>query len=62
MKIRQRGSYDVRPTGHVDSTLTDSTQSGIRRRARWLHRSRRDELATHPQDDMSKPVLGVYLR
>lgn len=26
----------------------------------WLHKSRRDELATHPQDDMSKPELGVF--
>ena len=26
----------------------------------WLHHSRRDELATHPQGDMSKPELGVF--
>lgn len=26
----------------------------------WLHKARRDELATHPEDDMSKPELGVF--
>jgi tRNA-Thr(GGU) m(6)t(6)A37 methyltransferase TsaA len=26
----------------------------------WLHLSRRDELSTHPQDDMSKPLTGVF--
>ena len=26
----------------------------------WLHRSRRDELSTHPQGDMSKPLTGVF--
>ena len=26
----------------------------------WLHRSRRDELSTHPEDDMSKPLTGVF--
>lgn len=26
----------------------------------WLHKSRRDELATHPEDDRSKPELGVF--
>jgi tRNA-Thr(GGU) m(6)t(6)A37 methyltransferase TsaA len=26
----------------------------------WLHKSRRDELATHPQGDLSKPELGVF--
>ena len=26
----------------------------------WLHKSRRDELATHPQDDVSKPEVGVF--
>jgi len=26
----------------------------------WLHKARRDELATHPQGDLSKPELGVF--
>ena len=26
----------------------------------WLHLSRRDELSTHPQGDMSKPLTGVF--
>lgn len=26
----------------------------------WLHKSRRDELVTHPQGDMSKPTTGVF--
>jgi tRNA-Thr(GGU) m(6)t(6)A37 methyltransferase TsaA len=26
----------------------------------WLHQSRRDELSTHPQGDMSKPLTGVF--
>jgi tRNA-Thr(GGU) m(6)t(6)A37 methyltransferase TsaA len=26
----------------------------------WLHKSRRDKLATHPQDDASKPERGVF--
>ncbi len=26
----------------------------------WLHRSPRDELSTHPQGDMSKPLTGVF--
>ena len=26
----------------------------------WLHLSRRDELSTHPQDDMSRPLTGVF--
>jgi tRNA-Thr(GGU) m(6)t(6)A37 methyltransferase TsaA len=26
----------------------------------WLHLSRRDELSTHPQDDMSQPLTGVF--
>ena len=26
----------------------------------WLHRGRRDELTTHPQDDLSRPELGVF--
>jgi tRNA-Thr(GGU) m(6)t(6)A37 methyltransferase TsaA len=26
----------------------------------WLHRSRRDELSTHPQDDLSQPLTGVF--
>ena len=82
-------SYDMRPIGHVESTLTDvkaapnqgyagapdawlviepAVREGIRDIKAgdqvfvltWLHKSRRDELATHPQDDMSKPELGVF--
>ncbi len=26
----------------------------------WLHRSSRDELSTHPEDDMSQPLTGVF--
>jgi tRNA-Thr(GGU) m(6)t(6)A37 methyltransferase TsaA len=26
----------------------------------WLHRARRDELATHPGDDPTSPELGVF--
>ena len=26
----------------------------------WLHRSRRDELSTRPQGDLSKPLTGVF--
>ena len=26
----------------------------------WLHLSPRDELSTHPQDDLSKPLTGVF--
>ena len=26
----------------------------------WLHLSRRDELSTHPEDDMSQPLTGVF--
>ena len=26
----------------------------------WLHLSPRDELATHPEDDMSQPLTGVF--
>jgi tRNA-Thr(GGU) m(6)t(6)A37 methyltransferase TsaA len=26
----------------------------------WLHLSRRDELSTHPQGDLSKPLTGVF--
>ena len=26
----------------------------------WLHLSRRDELSTHPQGDVSKPLTGVF--
>jgi tRNA-Thr(GGU) m(6)t(6)A37 methyltransferase TsaA len=26
----------------------------------WLHLSARDELATHPEDDMSQPLTGVF--
>ena len=26
----------------------------------WLHLSRRDELSTHPEDDMSRPLTGVF--
>ena len=26
----------------------------------WLHKARRDELTTHPEDDMSQPELGVF--
>ena len=26
----------------------------------WLHLARRDELSTHPQDDLSKPLTGVF--
>ena len=26
----------------------------------WLHLSPRDELSTHPQDDMSQPLTGVF--
>jgi tRNA-Thr(GGU) m(6)t(6)A37 methyltransferase TsaA len=26
----------------------------------WLHKSRRDELATHPHGDMTKPEIGVF--
>jgi tRNA-Thr(GGU) m(6)t(6)A37 methyltransferase TsaA len=26
----------------------------------WLHLSPRDELSTHPQDDMRKPLTGVF--
>lgn len=27
----------------------------------WLHRSRRDVLRVHPEDDMSHPLTGVFL-
>ena len=26
----------------------------------WLHLSSRDELSTHPEDDMSQPLTGVF--
>jgi tRNA-Thr(GGU) m(6)t(6)A37 methyltransferase TsaA len=26
----------------------------------WLHLSPRDELSTHPEDDMSQPLTGVF--
>ncbi len=26
----------------------------------WLHLSRRDELSTHPEDDLSQPLTGVF--
>jgi tRNA-Thr(GGU) m(6)t(6)A37 methyltransferase TsaA len=26
----------------------------------WLHRSPRDELSTHPEDDVSRPLTGVF--
>jgi tRNA-Thr(GGU) m(6)t(6)A37 methyltransferase TsaA len=26
----------------------------------WLHLSRRDELSTHPQGDLSRPLTGVF--
>ena len=26
----------------------------------WLHQSPRDELSTHPEDDMSQPLTGVF--
>src|SRR5262245_17033476 len=26
----------------------------------WLHRARRDELATHPRGDLGRPVQGVF--
>jgi hypothetical protein len=26
----------------------------------WLHLSRRDELSTYPEDDMSQPLTGVF--
>jgi tRNA-Thr(GGU) m(6)t(6)A37 methyltransferase TsaA len=81
--------YEVRPIGHVESTLTDPSEApnqgyngapdawlviypDVREGVRdihsgeqlllltWLHKSRRDELATHPEDDMSKPELGVF--
>ena len=26
----------------------------------WLHLSRRDELSTHPEDNMSRPLTGVF--
>jgi tRNA (Thr-GGU) A37 N-methylase len=26
----------------------------------WLHLSGRDELSTHPKDDMSQPLTGVF--
>jgi tRNA-Thr(GGU) m(6)t(6)A37 methyltransferase TsaA len=26
----------------------------------WLDRARRDELSTHPRDDLSRPPLGVF--
>jgi tRNA-Thr(GGU) m(6)t(6)A37 methyltransferase TsaA len=26
----------------------------------WLHPSRRDELSTHPEDDMGQPLAGVF--
>jgi tRNA-Thr(GGU) m(6)t(6)A37 methyltransferase TsaA len=26
----------------------------------WLHRGRRDVLATHPRDDRSRPLTGVF--
>ena len=27
----------------------------------WLHRARRDRLQTHPEDDWSQPLTGVFL-
>ncbi len=27
----------------------------------WLHRSRRDVLRVHPEDNMSRPLTGVFL-
>jgi len=27
----------------------------------WLHRARRDRLQTHPEDDFSQPLTGVFL-
>lgn len=27
----------------------------------WLHRARRDVLRTHPEDDRSRPLTGVFL-
>lgn len=82
-------TYEVRPIGHVESTLTDieeaphqghagapnawlvlnhDVREGVRDISAgddvlvltWLHKSRRDELATHPQGDLSKPELGVF--
>jgi tRNA-Thr(GGU) m(6)t(6)A37 methyltransferase TsaA len=84
-----QAAYDVRPIGHVASTLAEIAQAPnqghagapdawlviapeVREGARdirpgdellvltWLHKSRRDELATHPQGDLSKPELGVF--
>jgi tRNA-Thr(GGU) m(6)t(6)A37 methyltransferase TsaA len=26
----------------------------------WLDRARRDELSTHPRDDLNRPALGVF--
>jgi tRNA-Thr(GGU) m(6)t(6)A37 methyltransferase TsaA len=81
--------YEVRPIGHVASTLTDVEQApnqgdagapdawlvidpAVREGVRdirpgaevlvltWLHKARRDELTTHPEDDMSQPELGVF--
>jgi tRNA-Thr(GGU) m(6)t(6)A37 methyltransferase TsaA len=26
----------------------------------WLHLSPRDELSTHPEDDLTRPLLGVF--
>ena len=82
-------TYEIRPIGHVESTLTDADEApnqgcngapdawlviypeareGIRDiRAgdellvlTWLHKSCRDELTAHPQNDMSKPERGVF--
>jgi tRNA-Thr(GGU) m(6)t(6)A37 methyltransferase TsaA len=41
------GAKDLRP-GNEIVVLT------------WLHLSRRDELSTHPEDDMSQPLTGVF--
>jgi tRNA-Thr(GGU) m(6)t(6)A37 methyltransferase TsaA len=88
-EARLDATFEVRPIGHVESTLTEiadapnqgdhgapdawlvihpEVRAGVRDVAvgaellvlTWLHRSRRDELATVPGDDPTGPERGVF--
>ena len=52
-----RGSASVSRSPRVPRTLRPGDEIVV---LTWLHLSPRDELSTHPEDDMSQPLTGVF--
>ena len=52
-----RGSASMSRSRRVPGTCDPGDQIVV---LTWLHLSPRDELSTHPEDDMSQPLTGVF--